>query len=105
MTATTTDPTFILLASIDRLTEEQPDTLRRILREAGVLPHDRVLQLLRDLNVQMFLKPPRSKEERALHGLTPPKERVIVRFLVDPDEAAQGRLSDKKLHDLSSRSR
>ncbi|HEX8981827.1 MAG TPA: recombinase family protein [Ktedonobacterales bacterium] len=47
-------------------------------------PHDYVRQLLRDLNVKVYIKPPRTKEERALHGLTPHAERVVVRFLADP---------------------
>ncbi len=47
-------------------------------------PHDNVRQLLRDLNVKVYIKPPRTKEERALHGLTPHAERVVVRFLADP---------------------
>lgn len=68
-------------------------------------PHDYVRQLLRDLNVKVLIKPPRTKEERALHGLTPPKERVIVKFLADPNEATHLRPSDKKPHDLSSLSR
>jgi hypothetical protein len=68
-------------------------------------PHDYVRQLLRDLNVKVLIKPPRPKEERALLGLTPPKERVIVQFLADPNEETHLRPSDKKPHDLSSRSR
>lgn len=68
-------------------------------------PRDYVRQLLRDLNVRVLIKPPRTKDERAVNGLTPHKERVIVRFLVDPNEEAQLRPSDKKAHDFRSRSR
>jgi hypothetical protein len=68
-------------------------------------PHAFVRQLLRDLGVKVLIKPPRSKEERALRGLTPHKERIIVRFLESPTEATYRRPSDKKPHDLSSRSR
>jgi hypothetical protein len=68
-------------------------------------PHARVRQLLRDLNVRVLVKPPRTKEERAIHGLTPVKERVTIKFLADSNAAVQVCLSDKKPHDLSSRSR
>jgi len=68
-------------------------------------PHDKVRQLLLDLKVRVKIKPPRSKEERALYGLTPHADRVNVRFLADPNEAVYLRPSDKKPHDLSSRSR
>ncbi len=56
-------------------------------------PHARVRQLLRDLGVQVLIKHPWPKEERAVRGRTPPAERVIVKFLADPQDADQLRPS------------
>jgi hypothetical protein len=81
------------------------DTKNLILMLLHHAPHVSVRRLLHDLNVRVLIKHPRTKEERALHGFTPHEERVVVQFLVNQSEAVQVRPSDKKFHDLRSRSR
>jgi hypothetical protein len=73
-----TDPNGAWIVEIDTA-----EALYLLLEKA---PHERVRRLLRDFGVQVFIKHPWPKEERALHGRTPPAERVIVRILTDPEE-------------------
>ena len=58
------------------------EVLYRLFKSA---PHERVRHMIDDLGVRVYIAPPRTKEERAIHGLTPLSERVAVRLL-DPME-------------------
>jgi DNA invertase Pin-like site-specific DNA recombinase len=59
-------------------------------------PHAWMRQLLDDLGVRVYIKPPWTKEERAERGFTPASERVIVRLLADPNDDNQVRPSETK---------
>jgi hypothetical protein len=54
------------------------EVLYRLFKNA---PHDWLRQMIDDLGVRVYIAPPRTKEERAVRGLTPLTERVSVRML------------------------
>jgi hypothetical protein len=50
-----------------------------IFNALDAMPHDLKRRLLRDLNVQILVSRPRSRDERQQNGLTPLAERVVAR--------------------------